>query len=283
MFYITQYFSTIIMGIVQGITEFIPVSSTGHLILATEVLDFKVDENHFFEVFIQLGSILAVVFLYWKRFIGLLDFKRHESSTSFCGINGIVKLAIACIPACIVGALFHKYVKTVLYSPLPVASALIFGAILMMIVEKFIATQKPCFCGLHKPQQITNLEGISHKQALIVGLFQCLALWPGMSRSGSTIIGGMFSGISRTTAAEFSFLIAVPMMCAATAYDCIKSWSGLDISMLPIFIVGFIISFIVSIVAIKFMLAILNKYSLLPFAYYRVVLGILVILTCWDL
>jgi undecaprenyl-diphosphatase len=269
-----QYISTIIMGIVEGLTEFLPVSSTGHLILVENLINFQADENHFFEVFIQLGAILAVVCLYLHRFVGFLNLKK-QPEPSFCGLNGIIKISIACLPVFILGALFQSGIKESLFAPVTVAAALLVGAALMIMAEKIQLAQS--WRKTKAFAKVDKLEALTNQQALLIGIFQCLALWPGMSRSASTIVGAMFCGVSRAVAAEFSFLIAVPVMCAAVGYDCLKSWDNLEISLLPIFILGFIVSFISALVAIKLMLAILNKWTLLPFAYYRIILGIIVL------
>ncbi len=271
----SQTISTVIMGIVEGVTEFLPVSSTGHLIIAANFIKFQADEGHFFEVFIQLGAILAVVCLYWKRFVGFLHLNNKDKH-SFQGLNGIIKIVIACIPACLFGLFFGSAIKENLFVPKTVAIALIAGAVMMLIAEWFVRHKmKRSNKGPDKSLNITTtLDDLTNKQAFAVGLFQCLSLWPGMSRSASTICGAMFFGVSRVVAAEFSFLVAVPIMCAATLYDGYKSWASIDVSLLPTFILGFIVSFIFAVIAIKFMIAILNKWSLTPFAYYRIILGV---------
>ncbi len=221
-----------------------------------------------FDVFIQLGAILAVVFLYFDRFKALLDFKAAASPqiVGLRGINGIIKLGVTCLPAFILGALFHHQIKERLFFPGPVAAALVFGGIAMILIERF-----------WKKHPVGNLDQITLKQCLGIGLFQCLALWPGMSRSASTIIGGMLLGLERGIAAEFSFLVAVPIMCAAVGFDMLKSIHFLHASDVPIFAVGFIVSFVVAIVSIKFFIGVLNKITLAPFGWYRIALGALVL------
>ncbi|MFM1847079.1 MAG: hypothetical protein RL417_553 [Pseudomonadota bacterium] len=250
----------IILGIVEGLTEFVPVSSTGHLILVGHALEFRGDRSHVFEVFIQLGAILAVVWLYPRRFTGLLDFSSPDHG--FRGVTAIKKLAVVSLPALIFGFLFHKTIKEQLFGPGPVAAALIVGGIALILIERIFPARAE-----------TPIEEVSLKQCFIIGLFQCLSLWPGMSRSGSTIIGGIVCGLHRTVAAEFSFLAAVPIMCAAVTYDMYKHLGVLSLADLPVFGVGFLVAFLSAIVAIRFMIALLGKFSLSGFGVYRVLLG----------
>jgi undecaprenyl-diphosphatase len=260
---VNEHLSAIVLGIVEGVTEFLPVSSTGHLILFGETISFSGPKAETFEIFIQLGAILAVVVLYFPRFISLLDFKAGEG---FTGHTGLLKLAIGCIPAFILGAMCHKFIKEHLFGPGTVASALIVGAIIILIVE-------------HKKQRPVTfrIEEISYRQAFAIGCCQCFALWPGMSRSASTIIGGMLCGLERKIAAEFSFLLAVPVMTAAVLFDLIKSRALLSSDDLFVFVIGFITSFVVAVLSVKFFLELLGKFTLNPFAYYRIGLGGLVL------
>lgn len=254
-----------ILGAIEGLTEFLPVSSTGHLILAGNSLGFTGPTAATFEIFIQLGAILAVVVLYFKRFLSLLDFNDTQRG-GFVGMSGLVKLAVACAPAFFFGALLHKSIKVHLFAPLPVAIALLLGGLVLIYIERVI-----------KPPAVHSIDEISLKQAFTIGLFQCLALWPGVSRSGSTIVGALICGISREAAAEFSFLVAVPVMCAATIFDLLKSFSSLSIADVPLFAIGFIVSFLSALLAIRVFISLLQKYSLAPFGYYRIALGIVVI------
>jgi len=248
-----------VLGIIEGITEFIPVSSTGHLILAGKAIAFDTSYAATFDIFIQLGAILAVVFLYWKRFMALLEF---DSKDGFSGTQGILKLFVACLPAFVLGALFHEHIKEYLFSATTVASALIFGGVVMIVIEMF-----------PRASQEERLEAISLKQCFLIGVFQCFAMWPGMSRSGSTIIGGLLVGLNRNVAAEFSFLVAVPVMVAAVGYDSLKNLSDFTGEALPVFALGFVVSFFTAILAIRFFLTLLNKFSLKPFGVYRIILG----------
>jgi undecaprenyl-diphosphatase len=256
-----HYLSAIIMGIVEGLTEFLPVSSTGHLILTGELIHFKGEQAKTFEIFIQLGSILAVVVVYWKRFLnilGLMKGNREEKNLN------LLHIILAMIPAVMLGLVLHDAIKTYLFSPYTVLIGLVAGGLLMIVAEK-------------KQVAITadSLDKLSYKQAFGIGVFQCLALWPGFSRSGSTISGGLLVGTDRKTAAEFSFIVAVPMMVAASGLDLLKSYQYLSPHDLPIFAVGFITAFIVALLAIKFFLRFISKVKLTPFAIYRFVIAVL--------
>lgn len=257
--------SAILLGVIEGLTEFIPVSSTGHLILVSDLIGFSENKTNTFEIFIQLGAILAVVTLYSKKFLNLFDFKNKNS---FSGATGLKKIFLATLPALFFGFLLYDFIKENLFSNLTVALALIFGGIVLIFIEKLI-----------KESPKKEFEQISYTDCFVVGMFQCLAMWPGMSRSGSTIVGGIIRGFDKKLSAEFSFFMAVPVMCAAVTYDMYKNIQFLTFSDIPIFLVGFIVSYLVAVLAIKFFLRILNKYSLAPFGIYRIILGIIVFLT----
>jgi undecaprenyl-diphosphatase len=258
----------IALGIIEGLTEYIPVSSTGHLILANKLFGFEGQVADTFDIFIQLGAILAVVFLYFGRFKALLDFKSSTitQQNGLKGLNGIIKLGLTCLPAFVIGGLFHHQIKEKLFFPGPVAAALIFGGVAMILIERY-----------WKKHNVTSVEQITLKHCLGIGFFQCLAMWPGMSRSASTIIGGMLFGLERGVAAEFSFLVAVPTMCAAVGYDMLKSIHILHSSDILYFAIGFVVSFVVAVYSIKFFIGILNKITLAPFGWYRIALGALVL------
>lgn len=296
-----EIMQAVALGIVEGLTEFLPVSSTGHLILASSFMDLHGEAIASFEVFIQLGAILAVVVLYWPRFWGLLCPKQN---VQFSGLRGIWLLFLTCLPASILGLLLHSFIKTYLFKPLPVAIALAAGAVLILLVEKYKGstaenipasspakykdmnngpgngvnntvadhTSAPAAGGI----KYTTLDEITPKLALGIGLCQCCALWPGFSRSASTIMGGMLLGASRTLAAEYSFIAAVPIMFAATGFDLLKSWHALDSSYFVFFAVGFVVSFISALIAIKVFIRLLSRIGLAPFAWYRLLLAPLV-------
>ena len=252
----TDIINAIILGVIEGLTEFIPVSSTGHLILVGEWLKFSAADTATFDIAIQLGAILAVVVLYWSFF------KQYVSCKTWFNYDMKVIL-VAILPACIVGFLLHGIIKAYLFSSKTVIWALFIGGIIMGVVDWFY---------MKKPEKKNlKVSDISLKQALIIGICQCAALWPGMSRSGSTIVGGLLSGLSYKTAATFSFIIAVPVMIAAVSYDLLKSFMILTIVDIQLISIGFLVSFIVAYAAIKTFLKILVKYKLLPFAIYRII------------
>ncbi|PLR66385.1 undecaprenyl-diphosphate phosphatase [Bacillus sp. UMB0893] len=253
----------IIMGIVEGLTEFAPVSSTGHLILVGHLLGFEgTVRATTFEVVIQLGSILAVVALFWKRILTILGIHKNENNEG-TGSLSIIHIAIGILPFGLGGVFFYDYIKNELFTPQTVVITLVAGGILMIVAEKF------------KPVSVSEtLDQVSYKQALTVGIFQCLALVPGFSRSGATLSGGLLAGMNHRTASEFTFIMAVPIMFAASGKDLLESFSYLTVGDIPLFVAGFVTAFIVAIIAIKFFLNLINKIKLIPFAIYRFVLAI---------
>ncbi len=264
-----KWYIAIILSIVEGLTEFLPVSSTGHLILASTLLDFVGEKAATFNVVIQLGAIGAVVVLYWPRFWGLLFPPKYEAvqgsgqvPQSFAGLRGIGLLILTCIPACVLGLFAHSFIKAYLFTPFTVLLALAVGAICMIFVEK-------------RPYAVryTSLDEITPKLAFGIGCFQCLALWPGFSRSAATIMGGMLLGSKRQLAAEYSFIAAVPIMVAATGYDVLKSWHLFTAGDLPFFALGMVGSFVAALMAIKGFVALLGRITLIPFAVYRLILA----------
>ncbi len=259
--FLIQLFIAVILGAVEGLTEFAPVSSTGHLILAADLLNFKGETAKTFEVIIQLGSIMAVVVLYWKRLWSLFGFYRNEPKTGPENLN-LIHIIVAGIPAGILGFLLRDFIKNVLFSPQSVLIALVVGGILMIIAEKIAAGRGG-----------RGTKELSYAQAFIIGLFQCLSLWSGFSRSGSTIAGGIIAGVERKTAAEFSFILAVPMMIGASGLDFYKSLDFLSASDIPLFVVGFLTAFVVAMLAILFFMKLLRRYTLVPFAVYRFILA----------
>ncbi len=259
----------VILSIVEGLTEFLPVSSSGHLILAGDALNFTGPKAATFEVVIQLGAIMAVVVLYWERFWGLL---RPQPEKAFSGIRGIYLLILTSLPACLLGLLLHGYIKAYLFTPLTVLLALVLGAICMILVEKRAEIlRKP-----HKESTCLTLDNMTAPLALGIGCFQCLALWPGFSRSASTIMGGMILGAGRQMAAEYSFIAAVPIMVAATGYDLLKNWHLFTSADIPFFTLGILCSFIAALAAVKLFVGLLSRVTLIPFAIYRLVLAPLV-------
>lgn len=248
----------VIIGIVEGLTEFLPVSSTGHMILVGSMLGYEGENASVFEVFIQLGAILSVLLLYREKFISMLSFKQSIKPKL-----SIQHVAAGILPVMVVGYLLHKPIKTYLFSSFTVIIGLIAGAVLMLFAEK--VAKRPI---------TTQVENMTLKQAFLVGLFQIFSLWPGFSRSGSTISGGLLFGMSRTAAADFSFIIAVPLMFVACIYDLLKSLNHLNVADLQMIMIGFVVAFIVAYLSIIWFLRFLNKSTLASFAYYRFILAV---------
>ncbi len=256
----------VLIAIVEGLTEYLPVSSTAHMIFTSSF--FGIQEDDFvklFQVAIQFGAILAVVVLYWKKFF---DFKK---------INFYIKLAFAVIPALILGKLFDDKIDAVLGNPIPIAIVLILGGIVLLFIDS----------RFNNPT-IAREEDITIKKAVSIGVWQCLAMMPGTSRSAASIIGGMQQGLTRETAAEFSFFLAVPTMFAVTTYSLflktyetsqLKGYELLTQSSdnLKLFLIGNVVAFVVAIIAIKFFIGIIKKYGFKPWGYYRIIAGILLL------
>ncbi len=253
------------MGIVEGLTEFIPVSSTGHLIIVGNLLGFVGEKASTFEVAIQLGAILAVVALYSERFVRLIPSKSDPfspSGSALDGWSGLQRIGLATLPALVAGFLLRRVINRYLFNPPAVALALAVGGIGILFTERYVR---------RRPAAI--IDTLSLSQALGIGLFQVLALWPGTSRSAATIIGGMLMGLDRKGAAEFSFLIAVPVMAIATAYDLAEMggrWSREETAQLAL---GFFVAFLVALLTIRWFLRALNRWTLAPFAWYRIVVA----------
>jgi undecaprenyl-diphosphatase len=249
----------IILGIVEGVTEYLPVSSTGHLILATELLGFKADEWAVFNIAIQPGAILAIVVLYWRTFWDVLVgmFKAAPDAWRF-----VRNIAIAFVPAVVLGLAFGDAIELMLGNAVIVAWALIVGGIAILIVEK-----------LAKPKQCDGVASLSLKQSAMIGLVQCLAMIPGVSRSGATILGAMSFGVDRKTAAEFSFFLAVPTLAGATALQLFKHWDQVPVDQFKWIGLGSLVSFIVAFIVVKAFMAIVTRFGFGPFAWYRIVVG----------
>lgn len=265
----------IILGIVEGLTEFLPVSSTGHLIIVGDLLHFTGERAASFEVFIQLGAILAVVWLYRERFWMLFELSKptgSDPSNGLQGKRGLTLLALTTLPALVAGLALHSFIKDYLFQPVTVAAGLFVGGIALIVFERYYKR-----IPVTKQPKTLSLDSLTARQALSVGLFQILALWPGVSRSASTIVGGMMGGIDRKTAVEYSFLAAVPVMVAATGYDLLSSLSSLQSSDIPLFMTGFITAFIAALLAITFFVKLVQRYNFTPFGWYRIGLAILVL------
>lgn len=251
------------LGLVEGLTEFLPVSSSGHLIIASDLLGFSGPKAATFGVVVQVGAILAVLALYWKRFFSLL---RPRPDSAFSGMRGIILLLLTTLPGATLGLALHGFIKS-LFTPESVAAALVCGALLMLLAEHKMA---PC----QEALPTENLDQLTMKQAFGIGCFQCLALWPGFSRSASTIMGGMMLGVRRETAAEYSFVAAVPIITGAAGYDLLKSLSLFTAADIPFFLTGSIVAFVSAIVAMRSFIALLKHNTLRPFAFYRILLAI---------
>jgi undecaprenyl-diphosphatase len=247
----------IILGLVEGATEFIPVSSTGHLIIASDWLDFSGERAKTFEIFIQLGAILSIVWLYRSTFLALLSAWSQRGPRRL-----LINLAIAFLPAAIIGFLLHDWIKEHLFSSFTVAVAMVAGGVVILLIERI------------KPKvRIERTEEIPPPTALGIGLAQVLSLVPGVSRSGATIMGGYCLGLSRRAATEFSFFLAVPIMVMATLYELYGSRDVLSAADAPVFATGFIVSFISALIVVKAFLSYVSKQSFAVFAWYRIGFG----------
>ncbi len=260
--------SSLLMGIVEGITEWLPISSTGHLILLEQFLPFDVTPEfmEMFRVVIQLGAIMAVVVLYFSRLNPFTSKKTAKQKRNTWGIWA--KVAVASIPAAVIGLLFDDYLNAMFYNPLTVALMLIVYGVAFIVVERFNKNKIP---------RIDTIEEMDYKTVLIIGLFQVLALIPGTSRSGATIVGGLILGASRKVSAEFTFFLAIPVMFGASLLKLIGFGFEYTSDELIILAVGMISAFVVSIFAIKFLVGYIKKHSFSAFGVYRIILGIAVI------
>jgi undecaprenyl-diphosphatase len=262
-----DWLAAVILGIVEGLTEFLPVSSTGHLILAGELLGFIGERAGTFEIFIQLGAILAVVWLYRERFVRLIgDGLAGRALAPGPGSPGLTwaHLVVAMLPVLVAGLLLRGTIRQHLFTSSTVLFGLVVGAVYMVGSE--VAARR-------HPATAASLDGLSLRQAFGIGVLQCLSLWPGFSRSGATIGGGLIAGLDRRTAAEFSFVLAVPVMIAATGFDLLRSLALLDRGFVLTLALGFIVSFVVAWAAVVGFLRVVARVSLTPFALYRVALA----------
>ena len=263
-----DYIIAVILGIVEGVTEYLPVSSTGHMILVGDWLGFDGPRASVFEVFIQLGAILSVLVIYKEKFLHMLGqyqcwhlLRRDNWFRRDTGLT-LAHVAVGILPVMVIGYLAHHAIKTYLFSSATVIIGLIIGGLFMLAAEKS-----------HMRIICKDVENMTIAQAFLVGLFQILSLWPGVSRSGSTISGGLFLGMSRKAAADFSFIIAVPLMFVACIYDLLKSLSFLTSDDLIMIAIGFVVAFITAYVSVLWFLRFLNKSTLASFAYYRFVVA----------
>jgi undecaprenyl-diphosphatase len=252
----------LLLGVVEGLTEFLPVSSTGHLILLGDILGFHFPGKTF-EIVIQLGAILAVCVAYWDRLWGAVagTFSGDIPSRHF-----VTYLLVAFLPAIVVGTLAYKYIRELLDSPVTVAAMLVVGGIAILAIERIVKTPK-----------VHAIEDFGLPLALKIGLFQCVSMVPGVSRSGATIMGALLMGVERKTAAHFSFFLAVPTMTAATAYKLYKDWATLSFDNLGLIAIGFAAAFVVALFVVRAAVAFVGKHGFAPFAWYRIAVGLLML------
>jgi undecaprenyl-diphosphatase len=254
-----EWLTAILLGIVEGITEFLPVSSTGHLILASELMGYDAGRWALFNVAIQPGAILAIVVLYWRTFVAVgRGLYRWEAGA----IAFVRNLLIAFLPAVVLAVALGDIIDALLENAIVVAWALIVGGFAILAVERYA-----------KPGEVGGIAGVSTAQAVKIGLVQCLAIVPGVSRSGATILGAMSLGIDRRTAADFSFFLALPTLSGATALQLYKNRGAVSADDLGLIAVGFGVSFVVALVVVKAFMAIVTKHGFAPFAWYRIVAG----------
>jgi undecaprenyl-diphosphatase len=252
----------VLLGLLEGATEFIPVSSTGHLILAIDLMGFRGPPGRVFEVAIQLGAILAVCWLYRAKLLGtLFGLPSDPGARRFAAA-----VTIAFLPAAVAGALLHSFIKEVLFSPVVVSWALIAGGVAILVVER-----------LAPRPRVSEVDAITPARALAVGLCQMLALIPGVSRSGATIVGGLVFGLDRRTATEFSFFLAIPTMFGATAYDLWRNRALLDADGMLVIAVGFAAAFAAALLVVRTVVGFVARHGFAPFAWYRIAVGVLML------
>ena len=263
-----------IMGIVEGLTEFLPISSTGHLILAGALLGFDDEKNKVFYIAIQTGAIFAVILVYWQKIRDtVVALPTDKQAQQF-----VLNVLIAFLPAMVLGLLFGEAIKAHLFTPVVVASTFIIGGFIILWAEKRQERQK----NNQSAARINSVEEMTAMDALKVGLVQTLAMIPGTSRSGATIIGGMLLGLSRKAATDFSFFLAMPTLIGAGAYSLYKEPALLSMADLPMFLVGLVFSFISAWLCVRWLLRYISTHDFVPFAWYRIVFGVVVLATAWS-
>lgn len=253
-----EYLNAALLGLVEGLTEFVPVSSTGHLILVGDLLGFEGPPGFVFEVAIQLGAILAICALYFHKLVAVVVGLPHDPAAR----RFAFAIILAFLPAALLGVLFHGMIKAVLFSPLPVSIALIVGGIVILVVDR----RAP-------PPRHHGVERIPMRTALAIGVAQAAALIPGVSRSGATILGALMLGVERRTAAEFSFFVAIPTMLGATVYDLWKNRATLDLDGIGIIAIGFAFAFLAAMVVVRAALDFISRHGFAPFGWYRIAVG----------
>lgn len=263
---IEYWLNAVIMGIVEGLTEFLPVSSTGHLLLMNEILDFQGPEGNVFEIVVQLGAILAVVAVYFERLWKVAT----QLPTSKDAQRFVMAVTLAFLPAMAIGYFAHGFIKAVLFNPTVVSISLVVGGFLILLIEK--KAPKP---------EVNQIEDMSWKTALSIGFAQCLAMIPGVSRSGATIMGSLLLKVERRVAAEFSFFLAIPTMAAATAYDLYKNWNHLTLDDGALIGVGFVVAFFSALVVVRTFVDFIGKHGFGVFAWYRIAVGSLALIAIY--
>jgi undecaprenyl-diphosphatase len=262
------FVKAVIMGVVEGLTEFLPISSTGHLILAGSLLGFDDDKAKVFDIAIQTGAIFAVILIYWRKISDVaLTLPDDKNSQKF-----VLNILIGFLPAVVLGLLFGKFIKAHLFIPVVVATTFIVGGFIILWAEKRPNAQIT----------VNSIDDLSPLDALKVGLVQCLAMIPGTSRSGATIIGGMFLGLSRKAATDFSFFLAIPTLIGAGLYSLYKARALLSAADIPLFAVGGLVSFLSAWLCVRWLLRYVSQHNFIPFAYYRIAFGVVVLLTAWT-
>lgn len=261
MLHLADLIKAVFLGIIEGLTEFIPVSSTAHLLISSHLIDFQSVQNNLFEIVIQIGAIFAVCVIYRKKILEVI-FNLHKKEQQKFSFN----LALAFLPSVIFGIVMYDVIKQVFFSTFSIAISLILGGIIMIIVD-------------HKPRKsdVTNLDNLPAPKAFYIGLFQCLAMFPGVSRSGATIIGGLLLKLNRKTATEFSFFLAIPTIFAATIYDLSKNINNLTLSNIEFILIGTLSAFLSAILVIKWFLNYVSKNNFVSFGIYRIILGITIL------
>lgn len=257
-----------VMGVVEGLTEFLPISSTGHLILAGALLGFDDDKAKVFDIAIQTGAIFAVILVYWQKIRATVVALPNGRQAQRLTLN----VLIGFLPAVVLGLLFGKAIKDHLFTPVVVASTFIIGGFIILWAEKRVPYQA---------RTVETVDDMTPLDALKVGLVQCLAMVPGTSRSGATIIGGMVLGLSRKAATDYSFFLAIPTLIGAGVYSLYKERALLEAADLPIFVVGLVFSFLSAWVCVRWLLRYISTHNFVIFAYYRIVFGMLVLITAW--
>lgn len=260
-----DFLIAVILGIVEGLTEFLPISSTGHLILVNQFISFSEEFTKMFDIVIQLGAILSVVVFFRER---LFPFGKNKTNAQKKQIWDLwIKTIIGVLPAIFIGAIVGDYIEELLFNPVTVSLALLIGGIVIIMIENRKIHSK-----------INTIAQLNYKTAFIIGIIQCLAMIPGTSRSAATIIGSMLLGTSRVVAAEFSFFLAIPTIAAASVYSLFKNAMILSFKEIQLLIVGFVVSFLVALVVIAGFMSFIKRKNFKPFGYYRIVLGLVVLL-----